>query len=103
MSMEGFLKGLAIGLIAGGVTGILLAPKSGKETRKDITNYLDDFQDKLIGKIGDIKDFTKEKYGSVVDEVVEGYQKLNLDAGQKEEIKKELKNCFYKIKDVVKS
>lgn len=33
-----FLKGSLIGAILGGATGLLLAPKSGKELREDITN-----------------------------------------------------------------
>ncbi len=36
MSQKGVLKGGIIGVVIGAVSGILLAPKSGKETREDI-------------------------------------------------------------------
>lgn len=36
MSKKQLIKGGVIGLIVGAVTGMLFAPKSGKETRKDI-------------------------------------------------------------------
>jgi gas vesicle protein len=35
-SFGSFLTGLTTGLVAGAVAGILLAPKSGEETRKDL-------------------------------------------------------------------
>lgn len=41
-----FLKGLFVGAIAGAVAGILLAPKSGKETRKDLKKLAMDFDEK---------------------------------------------------------
>ncbi len=37
-----FLKGLLFGSIAGGLGGLLFAPKSGNETREELIRYLDD-------------------------------------------------------------
>ena len=31
-----FVKGIVIGAVAGAVAGVLLAPKAGSETRKDL-------------------------------------------------------------------
>jgi gas vesicle protein len=38
------------GAVVGGVAALLLAPKSGKETREDIKNFVDD-------EMGQVKDF----------------------------------------------
>ena len=46
---EGMLKGLVIGLLAGGAVGaivaLLYAPKSGRELRADIKDRSDEFRD----------------------------------------------------------
>ena len=36
MSKKGFIRGGVIGILIGAISGILFAPKSGKETREDI-------------------------------------------------------------------
>ena len=37
-----FIKGLLFGSLAGGLGGLLFAPKSGKETRKQMIRYVDE-------------------------------------------------------------
>ena len=61
--------GVAAGVAAGAVGGILLAPKSGKETREDIKNAskqaVDAVSDKAAGakaKAGDVLVAQKEKF-----------------------------------------
>ena len=63
--------GVAAGVAAGAVGGILLAPKSGKETREDIKNAskqaVDAVSDKAAGakakaKAGDVLSSQKEKF-----------------------------------------
>lgn len=61
--------GVAAGVAAGAVGGILLAPKSGKETREDIKNAskqaVDAVSDKATGakaKAGDVLSSQKEKF-----------------------------------------
>lgn len=50
MKMEkgDFVAGILIGAVVGAVAGILLAPKSGKETRKDIASYAVKMKDKAL-------------------------------------------------------
>ena len=60
MSEEnGYVKGLFIGLLAGGVVGaivtLLYAPKSGKELRMDIKNKTDEYYDETEKFIADAK------------------------------------------------
>ncbi len=46
------LAGIGIGVLVGAVTGLLLAPKSGKETRDDLGKSMQDLSDKVseLGK-----------------------------------------------------
>lgn len=45
-SSDDFFKGLLFGAVIGATAGILLAPKSGSETREDIKKLSTDLQDK---------------------------------------------------------
>ena len=93
---------LAVGATVGGVLGILFAPKSGKETRKEI-------KDKSIDTATKVKNVTEEKYVElknnlsddyklaketkkiVVENVKEGYEDIKEDYREaKEEIKGEV-------------
>jgi gas vesicle protein len=74
MSDSDFLKGLIIGGLIGAVAGLLLAPKSGRETRADICNKTEELMklakeeyDKGIQK-------TSEVYHSVKDAAVSSIQ-----------------------------
>lgn len=40
------------GVVAGGITALLLAPKSGKETREDIREFIEDGYDRAKDYIG---------------------------------------------------
>jgi len=54
---------------AGVLAGLMLAPKSGKETRKDIKNKLDETKDNIETKVDEIKDDLKEKGENVKKDV----------------------------------
>jgi gas vesicle protein len=43
-----FIKGLFIGAVAGAAAGVLLAPKSGEETREDLKKMAKEYQDKAM-------------------------------------------------------
>ena len=88
-STESFFKGLIIGVIGGTVAGILLAPKSGAETREDIKNLAIDLKDKATDlydsarkevekKIAQVKKAGQKidegKYKSIVSEVVQEFK-----------------------------
>jgi len=58
MTMESFIKGFVVGSIAGAITGILFAPKSGKETRQEIY----DSAEKMRKQIADTAEHQKDVY-----------------------------------------
>lgn len=51
----------AFGAVAGFVTGILVAPKSGKETRQDLRDVALKSKDTIIDKADDAKEFAEAK------------------------------------------
>ena len=71
---KGILEGAAVGVIAGAIAGILLAPKSGKETRDDIKKYATEMKDKIAEQLAAGGKVTKEKYNQVVAKVIKAYE-----------------------------
>ena len=51
-----FLEGLLLGGVLGFIGGILFAPKSGKELRKDLAEGSDELYRQASGSISDFKD-----------------------------------------------
>jgi gas vesicle protein len=70
-----FLAGL-IGALAGAVGGLLLAPKSGKETRKDIVNLAADISKKIKTETSETKARVKDVFGKVTDDATEKYNEI---------------------------
>lgn len=62
--------GVVAGAILGALAGVLLAPKSGEETRKDLAEFVDSTKEKLAKKLREVKDVTKQEYDRLVDLVV---------------------------------
>jgi gas vesicle protein len=76
-----FLAGLGLGALLGAAAALLLAPKSGVETRQDIAGVAEDLRDKagkmvkdlsdsseeLVKKSKDLLESTKEKVQSAVE------------------------------------
>ncbi len=56
------MGGLALGAAAGIITGILIAPRSGKSTRRkiglELLKYKNELQDKAVESVEEIKDAT---------------------------------------------
>ena len=89
----------ALGALAGGIAGILFAPKSGKETRGDIKKAVEKATVEIKEKAEEVRDLTVEKYQAIVDEVTEGYQELReLSAEKLGEIREDLYKNYQKIK-----
>lgn len=74
-----FLKGTIIGALVGAMAGVLLAPKSGKETQDDIKRKVkgtyDDIQrrlekmsDEVGGRVDNLKEAAKDLHGEAKEE-----------------------------------
>lgn len=97
--IKGAAAGVAIGALAGAIAGILLAPKSGKETRKDIAQWVLKIKDEIAEELEKAGDFTKEKYNQVASSVVDTYQKAKkISDDEAKEIKADLAGNFEKVK-----
>ena len=56
-----FMKGLFLGVIAGATAGILLAPKSGEETRKDLKKLAKEYEDRAMDIYAETKKIMEKK------------------------------------------
>ena len=83
---KSYIGGLITGGIIGVITGILMAPKSGKEIRKDISDKTDEIlndTDKLLNN-------AKEKATEIISETTKKAEKIIKETGNKVE---SLMNC----------
>lgn len=64
-------KKIALGFVIGAITGIMLAPKSGKETRQDIVEKTKEVAENTKNSIKDSIGNIKEVEGMVKDRVKE--------------------------------
>ncbi|GAC1412500.1 MAG: hypothetical protein NVSMB66_1630 [Candidatus Doudnabacteria bacterium] len=98
-------KGTAIGLgilgfALGAVVGMFMAPKSGKETRENLTNWTSNMSDDLNKKLKDTKDMSEDKYKATIDEVAYKYRKMRgIERTELEDFVDDLKMRWARIKD----
>jgi len=74
MEVKDFAEGALIGILAGAIGGILLAPQSGEETRADLAENFNSIKDEVTGKLAEVEDFTRETYDKAVSGVVATYE-----------------------------
>lgn len=97
MKALNFLYGSLFGLI----TGILFAPRSGRETRESIKSTYDEISDRISSELSQMKDVSRETYNNVVNSVVSVFQETKkISSTEADEIKKELKNGYERIKEI---
>ena len=78
-STDAFL-GFLLGAAAGAVAALLLAPRSGEQTRRRITDWLEDNRDKtkeFLEKEREKIQHTKERIGSAVEAAKTAYRETN--------------------------
>jgi gas vesicle protein len=79
MKKSGFIKGTVIGALIGAAAGVLLAPKSGKETQQDIKRkvkgtysdiheQLRKMSDEVGGRVDNLKEVAKDLKGEAREE-----------------------------------
>ncbi len=114
-----FMKGLAFGAVAGAVAGILLAPKSGEETRKDIQNLAESMKDKAVDTYSEARKkvekkaksmkalgekIDEKKYSTLVNEVVDEYKSKDiLSSDSAKKLGSQLKKDWTKVKKAIAS
>ena len=95
MKTSGFLRGALLGLIA----GLLVAPRSGKETRENIKKHYGEISDRISEELSRLKVITKETYAQVVGSVVHGFvEAKKITSDEAAELKGELKKGFEEIR-----
>jgi gas vesicle protein len=100
---KGIIIGAGAGLLAGAIAGILLAPKSGKETRADIVNYVSEIKDKIAEELDKAGKITKDSYSMIVDKVVKVYElEKKITAEDAADIKGKLDENYEEVKKAIK-
>ena len=72
-----------LGVVAGAIGGLLLAPKSGKETREDIKRLAAELNEKVKHGVMETKDRVKTVFGEANEAAVEKYQQIKDQVNQK--------------------
>lgn len=93
--MKNFLTGLVFGFVA----GIMLSPRSGRETRAEISSAYQEIRDRLAEEMSRLKEITRETYEQVVDSLTSAYVETSkITSREAAAIGKELKSGFERMK-----
>ena len=96
------IEGIAIGAVAGAIAGLLLAPKSGQETRDEIKEDLMEIRDKIVERLEAAEDFTQEKYDEVVKAVIaEAAAAKKMTTDEIKELEDKLRDGYDSIRKTV--
>jgi len=82
MKNDGFkiMTGFFIGAIGGLLTGILVAPESGKDTRKKISDTANKIKDDLSDFAEETLESTKKSINETIDELVKSHKEKDKTA-----------------------
>ena len=83
--VQNIAVGMGVVAVAGVATGILIAPKSGKELREDMKKKAINTVETLKEKVEDVKDKmedAKEKTEEVNKEIKDGYDEIKKDINE---------------------
>lgn len=102
MDKKTLVEGIAIGAVAGAIAGLLLAPKSGKETRDEITADLTEIKDKVVAQLEALESCTEAKYAEIVTAVIAEYSAAKkITAEQAKELEARLQGGYETIRKTV--
>lgn len=100
---KGIVIGAAAGALAGVIAGVLFAPKSGKETRADIVNYVHEIKDKIAEELAKAGEVTKEVYNGIVEKIVKVYElEKKITAEDAKDIQEKLDANYEEITKAIK-
>lgn len=83
MNAKDLIGGLLAGAAIGVAIGLLLAPKSGKQTRQDLVSGSRKLSDSLMGTVDESLETFKNKFNSGVDDVVKRGKDAVTSVGEK--------------------
>ena len=96
------LAALVVGAIGGAIAGVLLAPKSGKETREDLKHVAEKMKHDISENLHQIGEVTKDRYRDVVDTVVNKYQQTKeITHDEAVDLKNKLDKNYDSVKDAM--
>jgi gas vesicle protein len=78
-----FFLATMLGAVAGAIGGVLLAPKSGKETREDLKKLAVKLKKEVEETVKDTKERVKDVFGKASDEAMAKYNKIKSAAVNK--------------------
>lgn len=97
------LKGFVVGALVAAAASLLLAPKSGAKTRKDILKLIKTVTKKMEREFGDLGNLTKERYDELVAGALIEYAKTTKTAkGFLDEAKELLQKQWNEIQKELK-
>jgi gas vesicle protein len=100
---KGLVVGAGLGILAGVIAGVLLAPKSGKETRADLSKYAAEMKEKIAKELTKAGKVSKEAYKEIVDKIVKVYElEKKITAEDAKDIAKKLDQNFEEVKRELK-
>ena len=103
MDKTTFIEGIAVGAVTGVIATLLLAPKSGKETREDIKAHLEEIKNALVKRLEAAGEFTKAKYEDIVKALVGEYEAAKkITADEAKEIETRLREGYEAIKETAR-
>ena len=76
-SSFGFAMGILAGVVAGITAGVLLAPKPGEESRKELKEAIDELKEKYSPEVIKAKEQAMDAIKASKDKVEETYKKFN--------------------------
>lgn len=72
-----FAMGILAGMVGGVIAGVLLAPKSGEETRKDLKEAIENLHEKYSPEILEAKEQAMNAIKNSKDKLENAYSKFN--------------------------
>jgi len=93
MATKETIKALLFGFSLGSLAGVLLAPKSGSQTRDDLKKTYERTKNQVLNKLSRFDQLSQEKYSEIVAKVVSEYEQVEqLTQDQRQKLEKLLRS-----------
>jgi gas vesicle protein len=100
METKSLIEGIAVGAVAGVVATLLLASKSGQETREGIKGHVEEIKDALVKRLESAQELTQAQYEEMVKTLVGEFEAAGkIPADEAKEIATRLREGYEAIKE----